>query len=89
MQIKRREIIRGLEKLGEVFQGKRHQKCRVTVDGQEIATFAIPSDADFGDKLIGFVAKPLSLPNRPFGEVCACTKGADWYRDHLIQKDLL
>ena len=89
MQIKRRNIIRGLRKLGTISQGGDHEKCSVTVDGLVIGTVPIPSDTDFNDKLIGFVAKPLGLSNRPFGEVCACTKGADWYREHLTEKSLL
>ena len=89
MQIKRRHIIRGLRKLGKISQGGNHEKCKVTVDGLYIGTIPIPSDAEFNDKLIGFVAKPLGLSNRPFGEVCACTKDATWYRTYLLQQNSL
>jgi len=89
MQLKRRDVLTGLRKLGEIFQGRKHEKCRVVIDGKEVATFAIPSSRDFDDTLIAFVAKPLGLQNHPFGKVCDCTHDATWFREYLVARDLL
>jgi hypothetical protein len=85
MQLKRRDALTGLRKLGTIKQGGSHEKCSVVVDGKRIATVPIPSNADFDDILLGFVAGPLYLNNRTFSDVCACTKDKQWYRDHLAQ----
>jgi len=89
MQLKRRDVLTGLRKLGEVFQGSKHQKCKVVVGGKKVRTFPIPGNPDFDDALIGMVAKPLCLKNRPFVDVCDCTKDAQWYEGYLESEGLL
>lgn len=84
MNLKRRDVLRGLRKLGEIFQGGDHEKCRIILNGKKIRTFAIPSTTDFDDTLIGFVSKPLHVNNSIFGEICECTRDGTWYRDYLI-----
>ena len=89
MHLKRREILRGLKKLGQIVLGTKHEKCRVIIDGKKIRTVPIPGNRDYDDTLIGFVAKPLGLNNQLFSEVCDCVKDGSWYRDHLIAQGKL
>jgi hypothetical protein len=89
MQLKRREALRGLRKLGTIEQGGNHEKCRVIVDGKKIATFPIPSNDDYNDTLVHFVASPLCLDKHAFSDVCDCTKDKQWYRDHLAREGKL
>ena len=89
MQLKRREALRGLRKLGTIEQGGNHEKCRVIVDGKKIATVPIPGYSDYNDTLVQFVAGPLYLDNLAFSDVCDCTKDKQWYRDHLVQEGKL
>lgn len=89
MQLKRRKIMVGLKKLGQIVQGKKHKKCKVIIGGKKIGTVAIPGDRDYNDTLIGFVAKPLGLNNQLFSEICDCAKDACWYRKYLIKQHKL
>jgi hypothetical protein len=83
MQLKRRTVLKGLQKLGTVSQGRKHEKCRVVIDGKVVTTFPIPSSDNYGDVLIGIVARALAVGNRELSDICECTKGLQWYRDHL------
>ena len=87
MQLKRRDVLLGLKKLGEIVQGGNHEKCRVSVDGKKVGTIPIPGDSD--DRLIHLVARPLHLKNKPFVEVCDCTKDGSWYHSYLISEGKL
>ncbi len=89
MQLKRREIQVGLKKLGRIEPGTKHEKCRVIIDGKKIGTVSIPSNYDYDDTLIGFVAKPLGLNNQLFSEICGCSKDGSWYRNYLIEQGKL
>lgn len=84
MQLKRRTVLKGLQKLGTVSQGRKHEKCRVFIDGMVVTTFPIPSSDDYGDVLIGIVARALAVGNRELSDICECTKGLQWYCDHLM-----
>ena len=89
MQLERREIVRGLHKLGGKTCGKKkHEKYKVWVDNRLIGSFPIPNDQDYSDTLIGMIGKNLSLSNHDFSDVCKCSKDLQWYRDYLINHNL-
>jgi len=83
MQLTKKDVLRGLLKLGAISQGSRHKKCKVVIDGKCVSVFTVPSNDNYDDVLIGFVSRPLAVGHHEFGDICKCTKGLDWYRAHL------
>ena len=90
MQLERREIVRGLHKLGGEARGrKKHEKYKVQIDNKLIGSFPIPNDRDYSDTLISMIGKKLLLSNQDFSDVCKCSKDLQWYRGYLVSRNLL
>lgn len=88
MQLKRRKVIQGLEKLdGVKVHGGNHINYKIYIEGKFLEKVPVPNNSEFGNTLINFVAKPLSLNNKKFHDICICHKDREWYCEYLESRD--